>query len=164
MSVFWIPKHLSHSNESRGFTLLEVLTVLFIIGLIAAFVAPNFPVLVDRIVNANERDTLIRSLNTLPYRALEANQDLVLLSSDSIRADRSEITDGEDIFKGTSFRAHDIARAEISLPAGWSLSVDTPIFYRVSGFCAGGTLKLNTGLSSTSYKLAPPLCQLVESE
>ncbi len=148
-------------RNSRGFTLLEVLTVLFIVGLAAALVAPNFPVLLDRIVSANQRENVVRALNTLPYQALATNQNYVLLSiGEDLSSSAPGALDELEIFAGTSFRTHDISRATIPLPEGWSLTVSAPIFYRMSGFCSGGSIELNTGISAASYELSAPLCQL----
>jgi len=162
MLAFSILKPSKHLNSTLGFTLLEVLTVLFILGLVTAFVVPNFPVLMDRILNANQRDTIVRTLNTLPYSALSENQDFVLLSIDGTQQNRMENIEDTDVYAGTSFRTHNIEQARLALPEGWTLRVDSPIFYRMSGFCGGGTIELNTGLSVTSYELTPPLCQLEE--
>ena len=163
MLAFSTPKPSKRLTSALGFTLLEVLTVLFILGLVTAFVVPNFPVLMDRIMNANQRDTIVRTINTLPYNAYSENQDFVLLSIDGNQQNRSKGIDDTDVYAGTSFRTHNIQLARLSLPEGWTLRVDSPIFYRMSGFCGGGTIELNTGLSVTSYELAPPLCQLEEN-
>ena len=154
------PPPLEGAPSSRGFTLLEVLTVLFIVGLVGALVFPNFPVLIDRIVNANERDSVIRSLNTLSYEAFARNQDYVLTGTYNDRTSGAADFEEAAIFSGTSFRSHGISPAQIILPDGWTLSVKKPIFYRASGFCSGGSVQLNTGIVTTEYVLSAPTCQL----
>ena len=70
-----------------GFSLLEMLVVVFIIGLAAAVVLPNLPRLFDRVAFANERDSLFRSINTLPFQAYSTNQDYVLMATNQTKVD-----------------------------------------------------------------------------
>jgi prepilin-type N-terminal cleavage/methylation domain-containing protein len=154
------PRPHKDTRSARGFTLLEVLTVLFIVGLVGAVVLPNFPVLLDGISSANKRDDVVRSINTLSYRALATNQNYVLAGTYESQNSISDEIANLDIFTNTSFRAHDITHVQIALPEGWKMHVSVPIFYRASGFCSGGSIELDTGLTTTSYTLTAPSCQL----
>lgn len=162
---------LPHSKtvSSSGFSLLEMLTVLFIIGTAAALVTPNLPIMLDRISFATERDSLIREINGLPYRALEKNQDLVLAEEFMVKTGASSRADTRDrdirlgdIKVQTSHRFSALDAVEVDLPEGWRLTIPDPIFYRASGFCSGGALRLIVGSLRYDFDLLPPYCQIRE--
>jgi hypothetical protein len=46
------------------------------------------------------------------------------------------------------------------LPEGWIMEVATPIHYRASGYCTGGTFNLIVGARTYAYRATPPLCEL----
>lgn len=160
-------------RSSMGFTLLEVLTVLFIIGAAAALVTPNLPLMLDRLSFAAERDTLIRDINALPYVALQANQDIVL--SDDV-SDR-DLSSGEaslispflnSAIAGSGTRAPysgpSLRAASLNVPEGWRLQIPTPILYKPSGFCSGGEVSIIAGRLQYDFELSAPYCQITEQD
>lgn len=169
MSGSWILKPNKTNTVSNGFSLLEVLVVVFIIGLAASLVMPNFPLLFDRLVYANQRDTLLREINTLPYSAFSSNQDLALVAGtleSSVgqavdkQSDASIAINVDDLDLGGSYRASNIRPVKLDIPKGWTMRVSQPIIYRASGFCTGGTVEIFAGALSYEYDLAPPYCQV----
>src|SRR5262249_49799235 len=48
----------------------------------------------------------------------------------------------------------------LPLPPGWRLTVTTPIQYRASGYCTGGTAELEIGTQQYTYLIKPPLCEV----
>lgn len=169
MSGSWTLKPSNQKSISNGFSLLEVLVVVFIIGLAASLVMPNFPLLFDRLVYANQRDTLLREINTLPYSAFSSNQDLVLVSgtleartsqAENVKSDTRVAINTDDLELVGSYRASNIRPIELDIPNGWSIRVSQPIIYRASGFCTGGTIDIFAGRLSYEYDLAPPYCQV----
>lgn len=169
MSGSWILKPSNQNTAPNGFSLLEVLVVVFIIGLAASLVMPNFPVLFDRLVYANQRDTLLREINTLPYSAFSSNQDLVLAGG-TLESSAGQTENGggdtnaainiDDLELVGSYRASNIRQATLDIPKGWTIRVSQPIIYRASGFCTGGTIDIFAGALSYEYDLAPPYCQV----
>jgi prepilin-type N-terminal cleavage/methylation domain-containing protein len=169
MSDFWILKPNKMITISNGFSLLEVLVVVFIIGLAASLVMPNFPLLFDRLVYANQRDTLLRDINTLPYSAFSSNQDLALAAgtlestaspTGDEHSDANIAINVDDLELEGSYRASNIRPVKLDIPKGWTMRVSQPIIYRASGFCTGGTVEISAGALRYEYDLAPPYCQV----
>ena len=111
------PERRAPMAGSRGFTLLELLVVLVLLGLVTGLVAP---LAVNGLNAARERAVMVELralLEGLPVRAFGAGQA----------------------------QAHD-ERALTSLlgelPVGWSLKLDAPLQYSVSGVASGGDLSL----------------------
>ena len=155
---------------SCGFTLLEVLTVLFIVGLSASLVAPNLPILIDRISFALERDTLVRDLNSLPYTALEMNRDLVLTGEYKFaegyweESDEDKSINIDDLDISIPYRSALIKLAPLNVPVDWEVYIPSPIFYRSSGFCSGGRVLISVGELEYTLSAEAPYCQFVEAD
>jgi len=150
-------------NYQKGFTLLEMLTVLFVIGLAASLAVPNFSLLFDRLKFSNERDEIFRIINTLPYKALSQNQDFVLIEESikggNINQNQKKITEIDNIIE-SPFRSVNLTPLELNFPDGWKLKIPQPIFYRASGFCGGGSITLEVGSLEYSFILESPYCQI----
>ncbi|MDG2243293.1 MAG: type II secretion system protein [Rhodospirillaceae bacterium] len=169
MWVYWTPTRSKLTAQTAGFTLLEVLVVVFIMGLTAAVIAPNFPGLFDRISFSNQKETLFRQINTLPYSAYGANQDLVLDHDLTLSVPAS--LDGKkdnqslaatDLGIETPYRAASLKQVKLDIPDGWEIRIPQPIFYRASGFCTGGQIKIFVGSMAYEFGLAPPYCQITQ--
>ncbi|MDX2221967.1 MAG: prepilin-type N-terminal cleavage/methylation domain-containing protein [Rhodospirillaceae bacterium] len=132
----------SPATDSAGFTLLEVLVVLAILGLAAAAVGPRLAAMYDSIAFAMTRETLEQDLSALPYQAFVAGTDMVL----------GETPKGAQLADGA-------VPATLVLPDGWNLDVPQPIWFRASGFCSGGTVVVTVGEISETYILRAPQCR-----
>jgi prepilin-type N-terminal cleavage/methylation domain-containing protein len=167
MLVSWIALHPNSNCHTNGFSLLEMLMVVFIIGLAAALVTPNLPMVFDRLASANQRDSFHRDINTLPYAAFEANQDLVLTEG---RHEAREINTDEpnasalavmnDVITPGSYRSANLKPVVLNIPEKWVVQVPKPIFYRASGFCSGGRIIVSVGTLTDELNLLPPYCQV----
>lgn len=132
-----------------GFTLVEILVVVFIIGLMSALVLPRVSVLFERFIVAYRRDDVLRQLADLGPRAVRESRAIHLRSTPepepagSARRQPSPPTP-EDV--------------RLDLPSGWKVVLDTPINYRFDGVCSGGRVTLDTGSQRYAYRLSPPHC------
>ena len=164
------PLRPDQSEAALGFTLLEILVVLALVGLLTAFSLPQFSVIRDRLEFTLNRESFERDLGSLSYLAFKQGQVLVLAGQYPRRpnditttTDTSGPPDGEPVFlePGQLSAARPIlaSPASLNLPEAWHVTVDSPIYYQVSGFCSGGAVKLTIGQLMYVYDVKAPLCQ-----
>lgn len=104
-------------KPQRGFTLLELLLVLALVGLLTALVAPRLATWVE---GARSR----AALDALRTR-LEAERSLA--------------------FHERQAREVTAAKARSDLPAGWRLELARPLVWEANGMARGGRLRLWNG-------------------
>ncbi|MBM3515082.1 MAG: type II secretion system protein [Alphaproteobacteria bacterium] len=141
----------SSNHDSAGFTLLEILVTLTLIGLVSVAVLPRMSAMADSVVFALNRETFEQNLGALTYQAHKRGEDLLLVSIE----DTGVIARG----KAISPLVRQYRSVDLPLPAGWSLDVPTPIIYRASGYCAGGAVTVAFESIKETYILRPPLCE-----
>lgn len=164
------PRPNPNPNTSQsGFTLLEMLVVLTLIGLITGLSLPQFSVIRDRIEFSMERESVERELGALSYSAMKDGEPLLLFGKYPRGIDNESI-----LLKGSHFQDPILvttapgkfapvlpptsAEAKLTLPSAWNLTIDQPIIYHASGFCDGGEVKALVGRISYTYKLRSPVC------
>ena len=154
----------------RGFTLLEVLVVLALVGMLTALSLPQFSVVRDRLEFTLNRDSFERELGGLSYAAFKEGHPIILAGkyprapgdTHSVVDDFEEAVNAPLFLERGQMRARRpvmAADATFNLPATWSVNVETPIVYQTSGFCSGGSVTLSIGRLSYIYDLKSPTCQ-----
>lgn len=129
-----------------GFTLLEVLVVLVLVGLLTALAVPNLQRLAQTVEAATRRDAVLSDIGALGYRAYVIGQSFELGPNTAAIV----LRDGRPV---------------LALPAGWRISSDSAVRYSFSGFCAGGSLNLQgPDGSNDRLVLQPPLCRVQRNE
>jgi prepilin-type N-terminal cleavage/methylation domain-containing protein len=108
---------------SRGFSLVELLVVLLVVGLISALVAPNLAAMLSGVQRFTLRDGVVSDLASLSFRAFALGQSFEL----------SETKLGTPLRDGNPI---------VALPTGWRLRAETPILFSFNGTCSGGAVEL----------------------
>ncbi len=154
---------------NKGFTLLEMLVVLSLIGLMAGFVAPDLMSMTDRIAFAMEREKFEHALAALPYEAYRQKKDLLLESTKDPYPKPSTPSDENDVgvvlntvtgkMDGLVQMPILIEPAPLKMPENWVLKTEAPILYRAAGYCNGGRVDVLVGTLVYQYELKAPECQ-----
>jgi prepilin-type N-terminal cleavage/methylation domain-containing protein len=106
-----------------GFTLLELLIVLAMLGLLGSLAMPALGKLIDSLRYRSERSSVLAQINALSYRHYLLAQDSVLKTenvTDLLRDDKPVL----------------------ELPAGWSVRIPVALHYQFNGYCDGGVVEL----------------------
>ena len=126
-------------RADKGFTLIELVVALAIIGLGLSFVLPRMMEWVDRLAFSTRQQQFEDALAKLGSRARHSGRSVVLRSTD--------------------LAAHTNEPSPIELPSSWSLTVEPPIAYRYDGVCTGGKVRLSFPAGERSYRLQSPYCR-----
>ena len=162
------------SNRARGkkgFTLLEILVVLALVGLMTAFTLPQFSIVRDRLTFTLNRESFERDLGGLAYAAFKDGRPVILKGQyprppggDKAPEKDEEFDSKEPLFlePGQLRPAPPViaADAELPLPEDWRVTVAKPIIFQASGFCEGGTVDLLIGDLRYTYDLKAPTCEV----
>lgn len=128
-----------------GFTLLEVLVVVALIGLMSALALPSLQRVVAGVENATRRAGVLADLNSLGYRAFVLGQSFDLAAPTA----SGLLRDGNPV---------------LTLPAGWRIEAQAPIHFSFSGYCGGGVLTLwAPDGSGARVALEAPMCRVQPS-
>ena len=127
---------------AQGFTLLELLVVMAVVGLLAGLIAPNLEKLLGSVDRATRRDGLAADIAGLSYRAYTLGEAFELKDDGLSRL----MKDGNPI---------------LVVPAGWRVLVQPPIRFGFNGVCSGGvvTLVAPDGFREP-LRLRAPDCQI----
>ena len=133
-------KRLATSQRvDKGFTLIELVVALAIIGLGLTFVLPRMMAWVDRLAFSSRQQQFEDALAELGSKARRSGRSFVLRSTDLSPKSNEP--------------------SPIELPASWSLTVEPPIGFRYDGVCTGGEVRLTFPAGARSYRLEAPYCR-----
>ena len=151
--------------ETGGFTVLEMLVVLVLLGLLTVLAAPNLERLYAGLTRNTERDHILRQFVDLGHYARQRGQTYVLLGTDDAQHGRPSESGGPPAsVSGHTFTTETrYGRDQIpyspDLPDGWEIQLDRPLVIRASGACLGARLTLvYRTVVDGEFVLEPPYC------
>jgi len=135
------------NKASRGFTLIEILVVLTLVGLSAGIALPQFFAMAKRVELNAQRANLITEIDNLGYLAYSTGQATTLDTSNQ------------------SGKSQPINPLPVKPPPGWQLQTTAPIVYTFNGICQGGTLTLISPDGNREvFQLTSPTCNIKVNE
>lgn len=126
-----------HGRPHAGFSLLELLVVLFLISVLAAMVAPRLQRTYEAIASSGDRAEVLRSIEQLPFIARELAEPLALPPEDASGVELTRL---------------------LALPEGWSVAPVTALRIETNGFCHPATLRVSGAGVVEDWSLAAPDC------
>lgn len=133
-------------HRSTGFTLLEMVVVLVLVGVVSGLALPGLQRMYDSMMFALDRDDLLASFGSLALQVRHSGQD--------------------SYFAGYS---HDMDLSQHVLPvdfksylssSDWRMAVNHPILITAAGFCPlGGRVKVFGGQREFEIHLRSPDCK-----
>jgi len=120
---------------SDGFTLLEMIVVLAILGLATALVAPSAIRGIDSWRRQSELDALLDQIRALPGEA-RARGRAIDITDESVKAPTSPLRVASDW--------------KVGVPKAWSVSAN--------GVCAGGEVTIGNEIGQRTIVVAAPFC------
>ncbi|MBV1905331.1 MAG: prepilin-type N-terminal cleavage/methylation domain-containing protein [Pseudomonadales bacterium] len=134
-----------------GFSLLELMVVLVLLGGITSLALPNLTQLYESISLKLERDAIIDQLQSLGAKALSTQEALIIPLSSFTSADR-----GQYRAASGNYRLH-----AIDLPDGWLLEFDRDLIVRANGVCLGADVVMfYQGKEYMRMQLTAPYCHV----
>lgn len=121
--------------RAGGFTLLEMIVVLAILGLATALVAPSAIRGIDSWRRQAAMDELLDAIRGLPGQA-RGRGKVIVVNDETLGS----------------------ATPPLRIAGDWTLAAPTPWRVRSNGVCEGGTLVVRNAVGARTISVAAPFC------
>ena len=137
-------------RRARGFTLLELIVVLALVGLVSVLAVPNLERLYEGFTRKAEQGRILNRIAGLGREAMLRGRAFAVYG-----------TGGDTDEEGSSRRVSGFETYDLGVPAGWEVSLDRPLLVRANGVCLGATVTLvHRGVSAAQVVLQAPYCRV----
>jgi prepilin-type N-terminal cleavage/methylation domain-containing protein len=130
----------------RGYTLVELLVVLLLMGLLATVTIPNLQHLYNSVQHDAEREAALGAITGLSYRAYITGRPFLLAKGlSTLQTDRPVTGGAQATAPPASQPGSQAALPAVDdavFPAGWQIDAAEPIVFNFLGICSGGKLNL----------------------
>lgn len=152
--------------RSGGFTLLELLLAMTLMGFLVALILPRLDQLYLSFLFWLDQDRIEREISSLSGRAYLEGRALSLSTwpppAPVPGALPSASTAPAVAFAGSAAAGAELTGepVRLTLPEGWRVVVEPPILFRPDGACSGGQVVIESGDVRRSFRLEAPRCRL----
>lgn len=127
-------------HAGRGFSLLELLIVLALLGLMTALVAPRLQRTYEAIASSGERAEVRRQLGRLPRLARIAGEPIVVDEGDAAAL-----------------------ATVLALPEGWRVIPLEPLRVEANGLCHASRVRVEGAGDTEDLSLSMPTCGVADA-
>ncbi|MFA7555324.1 MAG: prepilin-type N-terminal cleavage/methylation domain-containing protein [Spongiibacteraceae bacterium] len=133
-------------RQNQGFTLLEMVVVLVLVGVVTGLVLPGLQRMYDSLSLALDRDELVAQLSSLALQVRHSGRDSYFAGyNPDMDMSLQALPEG--------FKSY-ISSSE------WQMAVDDTILITAAGFCpVGGRVKVSRGEKTFELYLRSPDCK-----
>jgi len=135
---------------ASGFTLIELIVVLALVGLVSVLALPNLQSLYEGFTGRAEQGRLLNRLAGIGREAMLRQRAYAVYGTGN---------QGTGVAREQSLSGY--YHYNLELPDGWEVSLDRPLLVRANGVCLGATVMLeHQGQLAARVVLKAPYCRV----